>query len=69
MAQLATRPPSPRARNVNFRLTQDEYAALQQLAWGQGCHVATYVTHAMRAAIKAASIRAQYETEPDRLVG
>ena len=40
-------------RPVNFRLSMDEYQALKEIAWSNDTHVATFVTQAVRAAIKA----------------
>ncbi len=40
-------------RPIQFRLSQDEYQALKQIAWSTDTHVATFVTQTIRAAIKA----------------
>lgn len=40
-------------RPIQFRLSQDEYQALKEIAWSNHTHVATYITQTIRAAIKA----------------
>jgi len=52
MATTQLSRPKALARSVQFRLSQDEYQALKAIAWSNDTHVATFVTHAIRAAIR-----------------
>ena len=53
MATTELTRPKALDRPVQFRISQDEYQALKEIAWSSDTHVATFVTHAVRAAIKA----------------